>query len=138
MEHKVLGFFCRHPGATQSDLASHAGRDKSQLARLIAGLRARGLLDAQPDPGRPPQPALHPTAAARAAQQAAQRQARVRGRHRGGRLSDAERSCSCWPCCSGCGPTWSARRERAAEPLAPVGGADDGLDRPALPQSSTA
>jgi DNA-binding MarR family transcriptional regulator len=49
MEIKVLGFFARHPGATQSDLAAHSGRDKAQLARLIRGLRDRGLLDATAD-----------------------------------------------------------------------------------------
>lgn len=49
MDSKVLGFFGRHPGATQSDLAQHSGRDKAQLARLIKGLRERGLLDAQAD-----------------------------------------------------------------------------------------
>ena len=37
MEHKVLGFFARHPEATQSDLVEHSGRDK-------------GLLDGQADP----------------------------------------------------------------------------------------
>jgi DNA-binding MarR family transcriptional regulator len=46
MENKVLGFFGRHPGATQRDLAVHSGRDKAQLARLIGGLRDKGLLDA--------------------------------------------------------------------------------------------
>lgn len=75
MEHKVLGFFCRHPGATQRDLAVHAGRDKGQLARLIAGLRERGLLDARPDPADRRNLCLHPTPAAQAAQQAAQAQA---------------------------------------------------------------
>jgi DNA-binding MarR family transcriptional regulator len=49
MESKVLGYFGRHPGATQSDLAGDTGRDKAQLARLIKGLRARGLLDGTPD-----------------------------------------------------------------------------------------
>ena len=49
MEGKVLGFFGHHPGATQSDLAKHSGRDKAQLARLIKGLRDRGLLDAVAD-----------------------------------------------------------------------------------------
>ena len=49
MEAKVLGFFGRHPGGTQSELAQHSGRDKAQLARLIKGLRERGLLDGQPD-----------------------------------------------------------------------------------------
>jgi DNA-binding MarR family transcriptional regulator len=49
MERKALGFFARHPGTTQSDLANHSGRDKGQLARLIAGLKERGLLMATPD-----------------------------------------------------------------------------------------
>lgn len=49
MEAKALGFFARHPGATQRDLSLRSGRDKGQVARLIAGLRERGLLDAQPD-----------------------------------------------------------------------------------------
>ena len=49
MEGKVLGFFARHPGATQSDLAQHSGRDKAQLARLIKTLRERGLLSAEAD-----------------------------------------------------------------------------------------
>ncbi len=49
MESKVLGFFSRHPGATQSDLAAHSGRDKAQLARLIKGLRERDLLAAEED-----------------------------------------------------------------------------------------
>lgn len=44
MDSRVLGFFGRHPGATQSDLAQHSGRDKAQLARLVKGLRDRGLL----------------------------------------------------------------------------------------------
>lgn len=50
MENKVLGYFGRNPGATQRDLALHSGRDKAQLARLIAGLRDRGLLDAEAAP----------------------------------------------------------------------------------------
>lgn len=49
MESKVLSFFGRHPGSTQSDLAKHSGRDKAQLARLIKNLRERGLLDAAED-----------------------------------------------------------------------------------------
>jgi DNA-binding MarR family transcriptional regulator len=49
MEGKVLGYFGRHPGATQSDLVQHSGRDKAQLARLIKGLRERGLLDGEAD-----------------------------------------------------------------------------------------
>lgn len=49
MDSKVLGFFGRRPGATQSDLVQHSGRDKAQLARLIKGLRERGLLAAEAD-----------------------------------------------------------------------------------------
>lgn len=49
MEAKTLGFFARHPGATQSELVQHSGRDKGQVARLIAGLRERGLLEASAD-----------------------------------------------------------------------------------------
>jgi DNA-binding MarR family transcriptional regulator len=44
MESKVLDYFGRHPGATQSELSGHSGRDKAQLARLIKTLRDRGLL----------------------------------------------------------------------------------------------
>jgi DNA-binding MarR family transcriptional regulator len=49
MEVKALGFFARHPGATQSDLVAHSGRDKAQVARQIRALRERGLLDAEAD-----------------------------------------------------------------------------------------
>jgi len=49
MEIKTLGFFARNPGASQSDLVAHSGRDKAQVARLIRNLRERGLLDAQAD-----------------------------------------------------------------------------------------
>ncbi|MDE2427442.1 MAG: winged helix DNA-binding protein [Burkholderiales bacterium] len=49
MESKVLNYFARHASATQSDLARDTGRDKAQLARLIKGLRERGLLDAIAD-----------------------------------------------------------------------------------------
>ena len=45
----MLGFFSRHPQATLSDLAQHSGRDKAQLARLVAGLRERGLLEGMAD-----------------------------------------------------------------------------------------
>ncbi len=91
MEHKVLGYFSRHPGATQSDLAAHAGRDKSQLARLIAGLRGRGLLEARTDDTDRRNLRLHPTPAAQAVQQAAQRQARAVAATAVAGLSDAER-----------------------------------------------
>ena len=46
MEAKALGFFASRPGATQSELVAHSGRDKGQIARLISGLRERGLLEA--------------------------------------------------------------------------------------------
>jgi DNA-binding MarR family transcriptional regulator len=49
MESRVLGFFERHPGGTQSDLARHSGRDKAQVTRLIGGLRERGLLQGEAD-----------------------------------------------------------------------------------------
>jgi DNA-binding MarR family transcriptional regulator len=49
MESKVLNYFGRQPGATQSDLVQHSGRDKAQLARLIKGLRERGLLTSEAD-----------------------------------------------------------------------------------------
>lgn len=49
MEAKVLGFFGRHPGATPTELVAHSGRDKAQIARLLAGLKERGLLLARPD-----------------------------------------------------------------------------------------
>jgi DNA-binding MarR family transcriptional regulator len=47
MESKVLDFFGHHPGATQTDLSAHNGRDKAQMARLIKALRDRGLLDGE-------------------------------------------------------------------------------------------
>ena len=50
MDARVLGYFARRPGATQRELAEHSGRDKAQLARLIKGLRAQGLLEAAADP----------------------------------------------------------------------------------------
>ena len=49
MDSKVMGYFSQHPGATLSDLAQHSGRDKAQLARLVAGLRERGLLEGMAD-----------------------------------------------------------------------------------------
>lgn len=49
MEGKALDYFARYPGATQSDLATHAGRDRGQVARLIGGLKDKGLLLAVPD-----------------------------------------------------------------------------------------
>jgi len=42
-------FFANHPGSTLKDLSVSFGRDKGQLARLVNGLKSRGLLDAQVD-----------------------------------------------------------------------------------------
>ena len=39
MEARVLSFFDRHPDETLSTLTAHSGRDKGQLARLLANLR---------------------------------------------------------------------------------------------------
>ncbi|MBB3196261.1 MarR family winged helix-turn-helix transcriptional regulator [Roseateles terrae] len=76
MDGKVLGFFHRHPGATQSDLAQHSGRDKAQLARLIKGLRERGLLAAEADEQDRRQVRLQLTDEGRAVQQALRRSSR--------------------------------------------------------------
>ncbi|MEO8806128.1 MAG: MarR family transcriptional regulator [Burkholderiaceae bacterium] len=76
MDGKVLGFFGRHRGATQKDLALHSGRDKAQLARLIKGLRDRGLLAAEADETDRRNVRLSLTADGRAVQRALQQQAR--------------------------------------------------------------
>lgn len=81
MDGKVLGYFARHPGATQRELALQSGRDKGQLARLIAGLRDRGLLQGQADDADRRSVRLQLTAAGRAVQQQLQGQRR--------RLADA-------------------------------------------------
>lgn len=49
MESKVLRYFEQHPRATQSDCARDSGRDKAQLARLVATLRSQGLLEGEID-----------------------------------------------------------------------------------------
>ncbi|MBX3652550.1 MAG: MarR family transcriptional regulator [Ramlibacter sp.] len=76
MDGKVLGFFGRRPGATQSDLAQHSGRDKAQLARLIKGLREKGLLQAEADENDKRNVRLSLTEDGRAVQRALQLQAR--------------------------------------------------------------
>jgi DNA-binding MarR family transcriptional regulator len=76
MESKVLGFFAHHPGATLSELAAHSGRDKGQLARLVAGLRERGLLDARADAEDRRSVRLQLTAEGEAADEALRRRAR--------------------------------------------------------------
>lgn len=75
MESKVLGFFVRRPGATQSDLVQHTGRDKAQLARLIKGLRERGLLQGEADAADRRNVRLQPTAEGLAIQRALREQA---------------------------------------------------------------
>jgi DNA-binding MarR family transcriptional regulator len=92
MDARVLGFFARHPGATQSDLAAHSGRDKGQLARLIGGLKERGLLQAQADAGDRRNLRLSLTVQGRAVQQGLQRRRlRLAGLAVAG-LSEAERA----------------------------------------------
>ncbi|HSV83506.1 MAG TPA: MarR family transcriptional regulator [Ramlibacter sp.] len=91
MESKVLNFFARSPGATQTDLVAQSGRDKGQLARLIAGLRERGLLEAQADEADRRSLRLHLTETGKAAEQALRRQARRLATVAVDGLSDAER-----------------------------------------------
>jgi DNA-binding MarR family transcriptional regulator len=76
MDSKVLGFFSHHPGATQSELAQHSGRDKAQLARLVAGLRERGLLQGEADASDRRSLRLSLTEQGRAVQRALKQQAR--------------------------------------------------------------
>ena len=92
MESKVLGFFGRHPGGTQSDLALHSGRDKAQLARLIKGLRERGLLDSVADAADKRNLRLTLTAAGQALQATLAQQARQLGARAVTGFSPAERS----------------------------------------------
>lgn len=91
MEARVLGFFARHPGGTQRELADHSGRDKGQLARLVNGLRERGLLDARPDPADGRITRLHLTDTARQLHQAVQRQRRRLAERAAAGLTDVER-----------------------------------------------
>lgn len=74
LEGRVLGFFARHPGATQRELAEHSGRDKGQLARLVTGLRERGLLEAEADEADRRITRLRPSAGAQRLHQALMRQ----------------------------------------------------------------
>ena len=76
MEGRALGFLARHPGATLSELVAHAGRDKGQLARLVSGLRERGLLESRIDQADRRHQHLHLTAAGEEARQALRRQGR--------------------------------------------------------------
>ncbi|PTT89322.1 MarR family transcriptional regulator [Pelomonas sp. HMWF004] len=47
-ETRVLGYFARHGGGTQSELAAHSGRDRAQIARVVGRLRELDLLQADP------------------------------------------------------------------------------------------
>ncbi|HEX7663072.1 MAG TPA: helix-turn-helix domain-containing protein [Polyangiaceae bacterium] len=44
MEMRALGFLARHDGATAGDLVKRSGRDKGQIARIVAQLIERGLV----------------------------------------------------------------------------------------------
>ena len=92
MDGKVLGFFSRRPGATQSDLAEHSGRDKAQLARLIKGLRDRGLLEAVVDEADRRNVRLSLTADGKAIQRALGLQAKRLSAKAAAGLSDAEQA----------------------------------------------
>ncbi len=91
MDSKVLGYFSRHPGATQTDLAQHSGRDKAQLARLIKGLRDRGLLAVEADAEDRRNLRLTLTAEGQSVQRALQQQAKRLGAKAVDGLSAAER-----------------------------------------------
>ena len=92
MDSKVLGFFARHPGATQSELAVHSGRDKAQLARLVAGLRERGLLEAAADAADRRSVHLSLTAEGQAVQRSLHQQARRQTTQAMAGFSAAERA----------------------------------------------
>jgi len=92
LESKVLGFFGRRPGSTQSDLAQHSGRDKAQLARMIKGLRDRGLLAAEADPQDRRHQHLRLTPAAEALMESLDAQGRTLGRQAVTGLSAAEQA----------------------------------------------
>ena len=91
MEGRVLDFFARHPGATQSDLAAHTGRDKGQLARLVGSLKARGLLQPEADANDRRVTRLTPTAAGQAAARTMQAQRRRLSQFAAAGLSAAEK-----------------------------------------------
>ena len=92
MDGKVLGFFSRHPRATQSDLAQHSGRDKAQLARLVKGLRDRGLLEAALDESDRRSVQLSLTAQGHAIQDALRQQASLLSAKAVAGLSEAEQA----------------------------------------------
>jgi len=91
MEAKVLGYFARHPGATQSDLMAHAARDKAQLARLVRGLRDKGWLEATVDEADRRSTRLHVTEEGKAIARSLQREGDQLARVAAAGLDDAER-----------------------------------------------
>lgn len=92
LEDKVLGFFGRHPGAMAGDLAAHSGRDKAQIARLINGLKERGLLEAQVDAADRRKIRLHLSAAGRQVQKTTQQELRQVAQRSLEGFSEAERT----------------------------------------------
>ena len=50
MEMRCLRHIALGEGLAQSDLVTHSGRDKAQIARLVKGLIERGLVLSQPHP----------------------------------------------------------------------------------------
>ena len=91
-EVKVLGFFAHHPGATQGDLIARSGKDKGQVARLVAALRERGLLDARTDEHDRRVTRLETTAAGRKLQATLRRRGHDVAQSSLAGLSDAERA----------------------------------------------
>lgn len=92
MDTKVLAFFARHPDASSRDLVAHSGRDKGQIARLIGGLRERGLLEASADAADGRTIRLRLTAEGRTLQQALQAQRKRLEKLAVQGLSEAERA----------------------------------------------
>ncbi|QJW85063.1 MarR family transcriptional regulator [Ramlibacter terrae] len=91
MDARVLGYFSRHPGATQRELAAHSGRDKAQLARLIKGLREQGLLAAAVDPADRRNVQLSLTEAGQDVHKALQQQSRRTGAKAVAGMADVEK-----------------------------------------------
>ena len=92
LESKVMGFFARQPGATLSELVAHSGRDKAQLAKLVKGLRERGLLSAASDAADRRSVRLSLSTAGQALQQAMRAEARVLNERALAGLSAAEQA----------------------------------------------
>lgn len=91
LEGKVLGFFARRPGALAGDLAAHSGRDKAQVARLLAGLKDRGLIESRADAVDRRRQTIHLTPTGQALHAAQQREVRHVARRSLDGLTDAER-----------------------------------------------